>query len=222
MDTDSKPTQFPKLQSPFVRQTNDDGEYVVTDEIKDGYDWVFTDDSVRAVEKLDGTNTAITLDESGDVNAVFARMGTETKEKTYREISPFTTTHSFIIKGVLNALSRGWIDSIDNTEVLYGELIGPKINGNQYDLSEHLFVPFKYLYEKVHYESWGEYPKTYAAINNWFKDGLLPLFYARMHNLEFNNLPEDAFVEGIVFTHPDGRKAKLRVDMFEWYEGERH
>ena len=30
------------------------------------------------------------------------------------------------------------------------------------------------------------------------------------------------FVEGIVFTHPDGRMAKLRKDMFPWFVGRRH
>ena len=30
------------------------------------------------------------------------------------------------------------------------------------------------------------------------------------------------FVEGVVFTHPDGRMAKLRKDMFDWHKGPRH
>jgi hypothetical protein len=30
------------------------------------------------------------------------------------------------------------------------------------------------------------------------------------------------FVEGIVFTHPDGRMAKLRRDMYPWYLGRQH
>lgn len=222
MSDNGKPDHFPKLHSPFVRQTNDNGEYVVTSEIKDGYEWVFNNDEVRAVEKLDGTNTAITLDADGTVNGVFARMGTEDDSKAYREIQPFTETHGFIIKGVLNALSRGWIDALEAGTAHYGELIGPKINNNPYDLADHLFVPFDYLYRKVHYTSWGDYPRTYDAVSDWFADGLLPLFYARIHNIEFDNLPSDAYVEGIVFTHPDGRKAKLRVDMFDWYDGERH
>ena len=28
---------------------------------------------------------------------------------------------------------------------------------------------------------------------------------------------KEGFIEGIVFTHPDGRMAKLRKDMFKWY-----
>ena len=30
------------------------------------------------------------------------------------------------------------------------------------------------------------------------------------------------FVEGVIFTHPDGRMAKLRRDMFEWFKGAKH
>jgi hypothetical protein len=33
---------------------------------------------------------------------------------------------------------------------------------------------------------------------------------------------KNGFVEGIVFTHPDGRMAKLRRDMFDWFTGRRH
>ena len=33
---------------------------------------------------------------------------------------------------------------------------------------------------------------------------------------------KEGFVEGVVFTHPDGRMAKLRIDMFDWYKGPRH
>jgi len=33
---------------------------------------------------------------------------------------------------------------------------------------------------------------------------------------------KDGFVEGVVFTHPDGRMAKLRRDMFDWFKGKSH
>jgi len=213
-----EPTDFPKLHAPFKRHENESGEYVVFDEVNDGFEWVFEDDSVRAVEKLDGTNVSIVLDADGEIDSVYTRMGDE----TINHIAPFTSEHPFIIKGILNSLSRGWIDNLESNTQHHGELIGPKVNGNPYDLEEHLFVPFDYLYDKVYYKSWGDYPKTYDVISDWFEDGLLPLFYARIHNLQFDELPEDAFVEGIVFTHPDGRKAKLRRDMFDWYDGERH
>lgn len=214
-------TDFPKLQAPFRRHTNEDGEYVVYNDINDGYEWVFEDESVRAVEKLDGTNTSVVLDENGTVESVYSRTSSNSDDDiTY--ISPFTRTHGYIIKGVLNALSRGWLDDLDTSQQHYGELIGPKVNGNPYELEEHLFVPFEYLHQKVHYKSWGDYPKTYEVISEWFKNDLIPLFYARIHNCDFKDIPEDAFVEGIVFTHEDGRRAKLRRDMFDWYDGKRH
>lgn len=211
-------TDFPKLHSPFERAENTSGEYVVQDSVQDGYEWVFEDDAVRAVEKLDGTNVSIVIDENGAIESAFTRMG----EDSVNPIDPWNTPNTFLVRGIQNANSKGWLDTLEPAKQHYGELIGPKINGNPYDIEEHLFVPFEYLYEKVYYKSWGDYPKTYDVLSGWFKDNLIPLFYARMHNLQFDELPEDAFVEGIVFTHEDGRKAKLRRDMFDWYDGERH
>jgi len=50
---------MPKLQSPFVRETVN-GEYVCIPKINEGYEWVFTDESI-AIEKLDGTNISIVV-----------------------------------------------------------------------------------------------------------------------------------------------------------------
>ena len=47
----------------------------------------------------------------------------------------------------------------------------------------------------------------------------MPLFALQRHGKE---VIDSGFVEGIVFTHPDGRMAKLRKDMFPWYSGFRH
>ena len=69
------------------------------------------------------------------------------------------------------------------------------------------------------YKAWGKYPKDFKTISDWFKDDLLPLF---MLHRGFKKEDADAFVEGVVFTHKDGRMAKLRRDMFDWFEGERH
>ena len=211
-------SDFPKLNAPFVRADNESGEYVVENQINDGYEWVFEDDSVRAVEKIDGANASIVLGEHGDVDSVYSRMGTD----DINRIQTFGSNYPFIIKGVLNAIKRDWLQDLEKGTQHYGEIVGPKVNGNPYDLNEHIFVPFEYLYKNVHYESWGDYPKTFSEISGWFENGLIPLFYSRMHDIPFDELPEDAFVEGIVFTHPDGRKAKLRRDMFDWYDGERH
>ena len=49
----------------------------------------------------------------------------------------------------------------------------------------------------------------------------MPLYNLRIHGKPLFDV-NPHFVEGIVFTHPDGRMAKLRRDMFDWYEGRRH
>lgn len=49
---------FPKVKSPFVRETIG-GHYVVTPNIEPGYQWVFEDDGVMAMDKLHGTNVCV-------------------------------------------------------------------------------------------------------------------------------------------------------------------
>jgi len=45
---------MPKIECPFVRKEIN-GKYLVINEINPGYEWVFEDDSVMAIEKLHGT-----------------------------------------------------------------------------------------------------------------------------------------------------------------------
>ena len=66
-----------------------------------------------------------------------------------------------------------------------------------------------YGQKHLKYKSWGKYPKDFDNISEWFKE-LMPLYMLRKG-------VKDGFVEGVVFTHPDGRMAKLRKDMFDWY-----
>ena len=120
----------------------------------------------------------------------------------------FNKGKRFIIDGILESYDRGYCDLEDGQ--WFGELIGPRVNGNPYKLDSNLWIPFaSYAWDKLYYKSWGKYPKTFESISEWFKD-LMPLFYMRQHN------GETGFVEGIVFTHPNGQMAKLRIDMFDW------
>jgi len=43
--------RFPKVKSPFKRQEDENGDYVVYDEINDGFEWVFENDDVIAVDE---------------------------------------------------------------------------------------------------------------------------------------------------------------------------
>ena len=185
---------MPKLEAPFIREGP---EHLVIPKVKEGYEWVFEDDKVMAIEKLHGTNVSIVLTD-GIITSVWNRT---------ERLPFFNKGKRHIIEGVMEANARGYCDLEDGQ--WFGECIGPKINGNPYGLDKHIWIPFKtYAQKHLRYKSWGKYPKTYEAISEWFKD-LQPLF-------SWN------FVEGVVFTHPDGRMAKLRRDMFDWFSGPRH
>lgn len=193
---------MPKLHSPFVREEIN-GVYVVTPEITEGYEWVFEDESVMAIEKLHGTNVSVII-EGGAVTSVWNRTS---------RIPFLNKGKKFIIEGLLESKERGYLEFPDGQ--WYGELIGPKVNGNPYKVDKHIWIPYAtYGVKNLKYKSWGKYPKDFDTISDWFKE-LIPLY-------ALSKGDKEGFVEGVVFTHPDGRMAKLRCDMFDWFKGRRH
>lgn len=192
---------MPKLESPYVRKMID-GHYVVTPEINPGYEWVFEDDRVMPIEKLHGTDVSI-LKEDGEIKGIWNR-----KNKI-----PFFNKNkgnTYIIEGVLNSYEKSYMDNLEDGQH-FGELIGPKLMGD-YGLKKHIWIPFKTFGQKhLRYKSWGRYPKDFETISRWFRHDLLPLY-----NL-MQGSDKSSFVEGVVFTHPDGRMSKLRRDMFSWF-----
>lgn len=194
---------MPKLHTPFKRKMNENGDYVCYNEIDEDYRWVFEDNSVVAVEKLDGTNVSIII-ENGKITRIFNRTG---------EVPFFGSGKRFIIEAVMNAYDKGYCNFTDGQ--YFGEVLGPKVQGNPYKLTEPIWIPFSsYAKQKLAYKSWGKYPKDFDTISEWFKE-LMPLFALQRGDKE-------GFVEGVVFTHKDGRMAKLRKDCFDWYKGKRH
>ena len=189
---------MPKIHSPFIRKEIK-GKYIVTDEIEEGYKWVFEDESVMAIEKLHGTNVSILI-QDGVITSIWNRT---------ERIPFFNKGKIHIIQGILESYRRGYMEFLPDGQH-FGELIGEKVNGNPYKIQGHLWIPFEtYSQNHLRYTSWGKYPKDFKTISEWFKE-LMPLFTRRRGDKE-------GFVEGIVFTHPDGRMAKLRRDMFDWY-----
>jgi hypothetical protein len=195
---------YPKIECPFVRKEVN-SHYVVIPEINPGYEWVFEDAGVMAVDKIDGTCVNLII-EDGNIHRIFNRE----EEKFIFNINQ-TKWEGACMEGIAHAIQKGWIKGDGQ---IFGELIGPIFNGNRHQIPHHLFVPFDYLLKSCFWKSWvqNKYPKTFEAISAWFKDGLISLFNQRL------NLPEIQ-AEGLVFYHPDGRRAKLRRDMFEWYSG---
>ena len=199
----NKIRDMPKIESPFIRKEIN-GDYIVIPEITEGYGWVFEDESVMAIEKLHGTNVSIQITD-GIIVGIWNRT---------ERIPFFNKGKQHIVMGILNSYGKGYTEFLGDGQH-FGELIGPKVNGNPYKLDEHLWIPFETFCQKhLKYKSWGKYPKDFNTISDWFKE-LMPLYSSMKGNKE-------GFVEGIVFTHPDGRMAKLRCDMFEWFKGRRH
>lgn len=207
-------TDMPKLYSPFKREENEEGEYVVTPEVQEGFEWVFDEaEKVRAIEKLHGTNVSVVI-KNGNINAVFNRTG---------RVKPYCKHKQYITKGILNSIKRGYLDLRDGQ--WFGEVIGPKLHNNPHKVDKHYWIPFRrYCLKYLEYKSYGKYSTDFDSISKWFKDELFSLFHVKWHgtNLEEASVSDGTFCEGIVFWHPDGRLAKLRRDMFGWYEGERH
>lgn len=201
-------SDMPKLESPFVRKEIN-GNYIVTPEIAKGYEWVFNDESVMAIEKIHGTNVSIYI-QDGIITDIWNR--------TVR-IPFFNHGKKHIVEAILESFDRGYTEFLSNGQH-FGEVIGEKVNSNPYKIKGHLWLPFSTFCQKhLRYKSWGKYPKDFNTISEWFKSDLIPLYASMIHGAEGR---KNGFVEGIVFTHPDGRMAKLRKDMFDWYNGRRH
>ena len=200
---------MPKINCPFVRKYFGK-DYLVTPEINPGFEWVFTETPVFAVDKVDGTNLCIRI-ENGQIAHIFNR----TTEKFIFNITGQTAWEGAAMEGISKAIQRGWLKDLkpgDN----YGELIGPIINGNRHKLDYHLWVPFQYLKKTCFWKSFvqNKYPKTFESLSEWFRE-IPSLFSQRL------KLPEIK-AEGLVFYRANGEMAKLRRDMFDWYEGVRH
>lgn len=213
--------RYPKLHSPLVREERDGG-YFVADEVQEGHEWVFEkadQDHVIATEKLDGTNISVLYESGDEINhpgkfQIWARAG----QAPMNYYSLLEKNNTYIVDGVLEAWRRGWIEEYaEDGEPLYGELIGERVKGNPYDIDGNLFVPFEYLKDKCSYHTYGKYDTGYEEFKTWFDEGLIPLFYARWHGVDFDRAAEHCQPEGVVFHNlKTGEKSKLRYDMFNF------
>lgn len=200
---DSTPQNFPKIDSPFVRETTDNGRYLATPEIKDGYEWVL-DDGTAAVEKLDGTCCAIKI-ENGEIAQAYTRLG----DRSVQPVSPYgNRDHHYVVHGIQNSLNRDYLDRLDDG-IHFGELIGPAFGGgsskekNPHSLDDYLFIPFQRAMRKMEYRSWQEYDQTYDSIRDWFANGLFSLFYCQWNGCNGETARKEGYCEGIIVTKPN-------------------
>lgn len=201
---------WPKTQCVYVREQISREQYLVTPEVNEGMEWVF-EPGVRAVDKLHGTNGCLHV-KNGKLVGITNRKNVISDDPHISiDMDP---KERWFIEGFLNGVEKGWWkDCPDGPR--FGELVGPKINGNFHHLDKYYFVPFDILLSKFHWKSWisGDYPKDFNTIEQWFKE--LPSLFTRKYASESSQMYNLA--EGLVFWHPDGRRAKLRRDMYSWY-----
>jgi hypothetical protein len=214
---------FPKLESPFERELID-GVYQCVPKLKLDYSWLFTDKCL-AVDKLDGTNVSVHI-LNGNIKTIMNRTAPINLWKSGQ----------WFYEGVRNAMERNYFvpDQYEETQ-LFGELIGPKLQGNPYKLDTHLWVPFDYLKQNYYYKFWDKFveeikdktiEEKFNETSELFK-GLWSI-YKRQRGIkgtvdETTPFENSLAAEGIVFYNKETNEmCKLRRDMFSWYKGRLH
>ena len=177
-----------KIPTIFVRGEN----FRVVDEVKEGCEWVFKGEGL-ATEKLDGTNVRLTI-RSGQCVRLEKRRNPTKKQKQvgikdgwYVDADEYGNEDKWIYEAMLSTDLSGWPNGEHSAEAL-----GPNIQGNPLGLEKHVCVPFNI-----------EIP-SFEGIDRSF-DGLR----VALTELESHYSPSH-LAEGIVFHHPDGRRAKIK------------
>jgi hypothetical protein len=111
------------------------------------------------------------------------------------------------------------VEKLDGEQA--GEVIGPKLQGNPYKLTQHEWVPFERAIEVLKYKSFHEHERTFDNFSSWFKNGLQSRFFVKRASKL--GLTDVVMAEGVIFYNlkrkAEGKSymAKLRRSMFDWY-----
>lgn len=217
-----KAHDFPKLESPFVREEKN-GEYVCVPKIVPELRWFISDKSL-AITKLDGTNVSIIIEDNKIVR-ILNRMN----------LVDIWKSGKWFYDGIRTAIdNKNFVPNLQSDGQYFGELIGERINGNPYKIKGHRWVPFEHLKKKYYFKFWGDVIKEcegktdeeiYKIVEDVFKK--LWCIYKRQLGIKGevneNTKFEGLATEGIVFYNLEtGEICKLRRDMFSFYKGAKH
>ncbi|QWF85654.1 hypothetical protein [Amycolatopsis sp. CA-230715] len=154
--------------------------------------WVF-DGAGVGTEKLDGTNVRLTV-RSGLLVRVEKRRNPSKAQKQqgivdgwYIDTAENSNDDRWILAAAANTDVSTWPDGEYPCEAL-----GPRIQGNPLALSDHLCVPFN-----SHAPTVPDVPRSYHELRDF------------LTTLDSKFSPGH-LAEGIVFHHPDGRRAKIK------------
>lgn len=155
-----------KIPTLFVRNE----KWELTAEITPSCDWVKTGEGV-ATEKLDGANVLVVFDFEEGRYTILKRAN-PTKEEKKVGIQPRNIPcdkddkgDGYLIEAVANFIEKHDYHKLNS--VIYGEAIGPKIQGNRYELEERTWVPFVPPYITAIPERFN-IPRTFAGLKEFF------------------------------------------------------
>ncbi|MDD5060901.1 MAG: hypothetical protein PHN44_01275 [Candidatus Marinimicrobia bacterium] len=172
-----------------------DEHFKVTPHVRSGCEWVFTGDGI-ATEKLDGTNVRLTIS-SGKIVKVEKRCNPTREEKMSGGEPGYIDAHETdpSDKHIFRAVAGTDVSKIPDGSYSC-EAVGPKIQGNPLGLISPTCYFFT-LNPTIILNA----PRTYDGLKKLFEN--FDSLYSPGHK-----------AEGIVFHHPDGRMAKIKVKDF--------
>lgn len=182
-----------KIPTIFDRGEN----FKVVNSVRKGCEWVFAGEG-RATEKIDGTNIRITV-RAGEVVRVEKRRNPSAVQKQqgiidgwYVDADEIGKEDKWIFESVKRTDVQSWPDGEHAAEA-----VGPNIQGNPLGLEGHICVPFN-----LEIPVFDNAPRNFEGLQK-FLDTAQSL-YSPGH-----------LAEGIVFHHPDGRRAKIKRKDFQ-------
>ena len=176
-----------KIPTVFQR----DDRFKVTDTLHPNCLWVADGEGV-ATEELDGTNIRVTTRAGTAVRVEKRRNPTEAqKAEGIRDgwYVDATADDKWIFEAVANTMASTAVCWPDGEHCC--EALGPKIQGNPLGIPYHICVAFDLLIQ--YYDA----PRTFEGLR------------AFLATLDSKYSP-GRLAEGIVFHHPDGRRAKIK------------
>lgn len=177
-----------KIPTVFERRE----DFKVVDQVRPGCEWVFAGEGT-ATEKVDGTNVRLTIRNGTCVRVEKRRNPTKSQKSQgivdgwYVDADEFGKEDKWIYEAARNTDLGQWPDGEHSCEAM-----GPKIQGNPLGLTEHHCVPFD-----LEIPAYEDIPRNYPDLR------------ATLVELESKYSPRH-LAEGIVFHHPDGRRAKIK------------
>jgi hypothetical protein len=169
-----------------------DGDFRVVDRPRVECAWVF-DGEGAPTEKLDGTNVRLTV-RAGQLVRVEKRRNPSKLQKNqgikdgwYVDTAEGAAEDKWVLAAARNTDVTSWPDGEHSCEAL-----GPRIQGNPLRLDDHRCVPFN-----LEVPAYQDVPRDYVGLRDFLAE------------LESRFAP-GILAEGIVFHHPDGRRAKIK------------